>query len=75
MIDLRHSDNHDAENNVPSKRQDPNYAQVYGDVKKNVLLKFKSLCALEEISLGEALEEAMELWIRERAKQGNSDFE
>jgi hypothetical protein len=49
---------------VPAKRNDPNYMQVAGDVKKEIGLKFKALCTLKQLSVGEGLEQAMTLWVQ-----------
>ncbi len=50
-----------------AKRRDPNYIQISGDVKKEIALKFKAACTLNQISVGEGLEQAMSLWL-EQAK-------
>lgn len=46
-----------------AKRNDPNYMQMSGDVKKDIGLKFKATCTLKQISLGEGLEQAIALWL------------
>ena len=50
-----------------AKRRDPNYIQISGDVKKEIALKFKAACTLNQMSVGEGLEQAMSLWL-EQAK-------
>ena len=46
-----------------AKRNDPNYIQLNTDVRKEIGLKFKAICSLKELSLGEGLEQAIVLWI------------
>ncbi|NEP14437.1 MAG: hypothetical protein F6J86_16880 [Symploca sp. SIO1B1] len=48
---------------VPAKRDDPNYMQIAGDVKKQTGLRFKAICTLKQISVGEGLEQAMTMWL------------
>ena len=48
-----------------AKRRDPNYIQISGDVKKDIALKFKAACTLNQISVGEGLEQAMSLWLEQ----------
>jgi hypothetical protein len=48
---------------VPAKRNDPNYMQIAGDVKKDLGLRFKALCTFRQLSLGEGLEEAISIWL------------
>ncbi|MHC5748755.1 MAG: hypothetical protein ACYTXT_44380 [Nostoc sp.] len=52
-----------------AKRNDPNYMQMSGDVKKDIGLKFKATCTLKQISLGEGLEQAMALWLERENKE------
>jgi hypothetical protein len=49
-----------------ARRRDPNYIQIAGDVKKELGLKFKSVCALKEISLGQGMENAISLWLAQQ---------
>lgn len=48
---------------VPAKRNDPDYMQIAGDVKKDIGLRFKAQCSLNQLSLGEGLEQAITLWL------------
>lgn len=48
---------------VPAKRNDPDYMQIAGDVKKYIGLRFKAQCSLNQLSLGEGLEQAIMLWL------------
>jgi hypothetical protein len=48
-----------------AKRRDPNYIQISGDVKKDIALKFKAACTLNQISVGDGLEQAMSLWLEQ----------
>jgi hypothetical protein len=50
---------------VAAKRTDPGYMQIAGDVKKNTGLKFKAACTLNELTLGEGLEQAILLWLEQ----------
>lgn len=45
------------------KKDDPNYAQVSGHVPKPVALKFKATCTMKEITISEALEQAILDWL------------
>ena len=60
---------------LAAKRSDPRYLQIAGDVKKEVGLKFKAACTLNEMSLGEGLEQAILLWLEqeELRRQHDSD--
>ncbi len=49
---------------VPAKRHDPNYMQLSGDVRKELGLQFKAACTLKQLSIGEGLEEAIEMWLK-----------
>ena len=53
---------------VAGKRSDPKYIQIAGDVQKETGLKFKAACTLNELSLGEGLERAILLWLKELEK-------
>ncbi len=57
-----------SESMAASRRADPDFAQVSGYVKKDVALKFKAECTMQEVSQAEALEEAIQLWLAQRAK-------
>lgn len=48
---------------VPAKRHDPNYMQLSGDVRKELGLQFKAACTLKQLSIGEGLEKAIEMWL------------
>ena len=52
-----------SEPQVPAKRNDPNYMQITGDVKKEIGLRFKATCTFRQLSLGEGLEEALIMWL------------
>jgi len=53
---------------MSTRRRDPNYIQLAGDVKKELGLKFKAACVLKEISLGEGMESAITLWLAQQEK-------
>lgn len=54
---------------VAAKRNDPSYMQIAGDVKKETGLKFKAACTLNELTLGEGLEQAILLWLEQLEKR------
>lgn len=47
-----------------AKRSDPNYIQVNGYIHKDVALRFKIYCTANQLTISEALEEAMELLMK-----------
>lgn len=47
------------------KREDPDYAQVSGYVPKKLALKFKAACTMRETTQSEALERAIEAWLKQ----------
>lgn len=49
-----------------SKRNDPSYLQISGYVPKELALRFKATCTIQEIEISEALEEMMRSWLAER---------
>ncbi len=51
------------------KRDDPNYLQVSGFIPKELALKFKATCMLQETTQSEALEEAIRLWMEQQQNQ------
>ncbi|MBD1996226.1 hypothetical protein H6G00_06280 [Leptolyngbya sp. FACHB-541] len=51
-----------------SRRADPDFAQVSGYVKKDLALKFKATCTMQEISQSEAIEQALEMWLKQNSK-------
>jgi len=54
-----------------SKRLDPNYTKITADVEREVAIQTRALCALGEISLSEAVNEALQMWNEKRKKEGN----
>ena len=54
---------------MPAKRNDPNYMQIAGDVKKEIGLQFKATCTLKQLSLGEGLEQALVLWLEQQKQE------
>lgn len=60
------------EEQVPAKRNDPNYMQIAGDVRKEIGLTFKAQCQLKQLSLGEGLEQALTLWLAQGHKPPTS---
>lgn len=45
------------------KRDDPNYMQVSGFVPKELALQFKANAMLQELTLSDALEQAIRAWM------------
>lgn len=50
------------EKRVKGKRSDPNYAQLIGDVPKDIVQQFKINCLKKGMTIGDALTEAAKLW-------------
>ena len=44
---------------MASKRHDPNYMQIGGYIPKELALKFKSVCVVQEVSISEVLEQVI----------------
>lgn len=59
---------------VAARRNDPNYLQIAGDVKKETGLKFKAACMLHQLTLGEGLEQAITLWLEHLDKSKGDRF-
>lgn len=66
------------DNNVATRRDDPNFAQVSGYIPKDKALSFKIACTALQITQSDALDEAISLWLAKheqpdsapRSKQG-----
>ncbi|WP_051469885.1 GIY-YIG nuclease family protein [Fischerella sp. PCC 9605] len=58
---------------LKSKRQDPNYTKVTADIEKEIASKTRAICALTGISLSDAVNEALKLWIEK--KKADEKFE
>jgi len=50
------------------KKDDPNYSQVSGHVPKELALKFRITCTAKEITISEALEKALEVWLEQESR-------
>jgi hypothetical protein len=50
------------------KKDDPNYSQVSGHVPKELALRFRIACTAKEITISEALEKALEVWLEQESK-------
>lgn len=48
---------------MATRRGDPNYAQVSGYLPKELVLQFKIACTAKEVSITDALEQAVQLWL------------
>ena len=44
------------------KRKDPNYGQLVGDVPKEIIQQFKINCVKKDMTIGDALTEAIQDW-------------
>lgn len=51
------------------KREDPKYAQVSGFVPKDLALKFKVTCTMQETTHSESIEAALRLWLDQIKKE------
>ena len=47
------------------KREDPDYSQVSGYVPKKLALQFKAACMMRETTQSEALEKAIQDWLKQ----------
>ncbi|MFB2772951.1 hypothetical protein ACE1AT_27320 [Pelatocladus sp. BLCC-F211] len=56
-----------------SKRQNPNYTKITADIEKEVANKTRAICALTDVSLSDAVNEALKLWIEK--KKSDEKFE
>lgn len=54
------------------KRKDPNYAQLVGDVPKTVIQQFKINCVKKDMTIGDALTEAIQDWNRKIEQESNA---
>jgi hypothetical protein len=50
------------------KKENPNYMQVSGHVPKPLGLKFKTVCTASEMTISEAMEEALKAWLKSRGE-------
>jgi len=57
-----------------NKRLDPNYTKITVDVKKEIAAKTRAICAFSEITISEAMEEALNLWIAAKKKDGSFEI-
>ncbi|MBW4607099.1 MAG: hypothetical protein KME22_07710 [Hassallia sp. WJT32-NPBG1] len=57
-------------NVAKSKRLDPNYTKVTADIEREVAIQTRALCALSEMSLSEAVNEALKMWNENKKKEG-----
>lgn len=55
------------------KRDDPGYAQVSGYIPKKLALKFKAACTMRETTQSEALEKAVEAWLKQADQAQNAE--
>lgn len=57
-----------------SKRGDPSYTKITVDIEKETAAKSRAICAFTEISLSDAVDEALKLWIEVKKKDGNFEI-
>jgi len=57
-----------------SKRGDPNFTKITVDVEKGTAAKVRAICAFTEISLSDAVDEALKLWIEVKKKDGSFEI-
>jgi hypothetical protein len=51
------------------RRQSPNYRQISGHIPIDMYRKFKSVCALRDVSQSEALEQAINIWMEQEEEE------
>lgn len=59
----------DIEKNLVDRRKDPNYEQVTGHVQKDLARRFKVFCTDQRITIAEALDEAIALFLQQADKR------
>ena len=52
-----------------SRRKDPNYGHTSVDLPKPLLLKVRSVCALNELTFAEAVEKGLSLWLEDMGEE------
>lgn len=55
-----------------SKRKNPEYQQVSGYVPKQLALKFKGFCTMEELEISEVMTELIAQWLQQREAKANT---
>lgn len=48
------------------RRKSPDYQQISGHVDKNLVRQFKTFCTSEDITIAEALEQAMAMFLNSK---------
>lgn len=61
--------------NIVARRDDPSYAQLSGYIKKEVVKEFKMACTDLEVSQVDAIEEAINLWLKNYRKRKTTEKE
>ncbi|NJL11172.1 MAG: hypothetical protein HC908_16210 [Calothrix sp. SM1_7_51] len=61
--------------NVVARRNNPDYMQIAGDVRKKLGLRFKAACMLKQLTLGEGLEQAISEWLEKYDKSQGGNVE
>lgn len=59
----------DIEKNLVDRRKDPNYEQVTGHVQKDLARRFKVFCTDQRITIAEALDKAIALFLQQADKR------
>lgn len=57
-----------------SKRNDPLYTKITVDIEKETAAKARAICAFTELSLSQATDEALKLWIEYKKKDGSFEI-
>ncbi|MUG99786.1 hypothetical protein F7734_48945 [Scytonema sp. UIC 10036] len=57
-----------------NKRQDPNFTKITADIEKDVAAKTRAICALTDVSLSDAVNEALKMWIETKKKDSNFEI-
>ncbi len=55
------------------KRRSADYKQVTGYVRKQLAVKFKTICTSEEREISEVLEELIDKWVTNKEKEKGID--
>lgn len=61
----------DSQKTGRGKRRNPNYGQLVGDVPKELIQQFKINCVKKDITIGDALTEAIQDWNKKVEQQND----
>jgi len=54
-----------------SKRSDPSFTKITVDIERETAAKTRAICAFTEVTLSDAVDEALKLWIEVKKKDGS----